>query len=173
MKMRIALCGLAGLLLSMPVLADVKIGYVDVRAVLTESKAGIQHRADLEKYVKDKQAALKKEEEKLTEFKKTLDKEGLTLTDAQKQEKMRSFQDKVQAFQKQAQEADRELRQKDTDFTNKSLESIRKIVTEVAKAEKVNMVLSRTEIIYAEDVMDLTAKVREKFEAATAKSGKK
>jgi outer membrane protein len=173
MKTRIALICLAGIFLSTPVLAELKIGFVDVRAVLTESKAGIQHRADLEKYVKDKQTALKKEEEKLTALKTSLEKEALTLSDAQKQEKQRAFQEKVQAFQKQAQDADRELRQKDTEFTNKSIETIRQIVTEVAKAEQVNMVLSRTEIIYAETAMDLTDKVREKFNAASAKAGKK
>ena len=92
-------------------------------------------------YVKDKQAAFKKEEDKLTALRATLEKESLTLTDAQKQEKQRSFQEKVQAFQKQAQDADRELRQKDTEFTNSAIDTIRKITAEVAKAEKVNMVL--------------------------------
>lgn len=173
MKLRIALGCLATLFLSTPVLAEMKLGFVDVRAVLTESKAGIQHRANLEMYVKDKQAAFKKEEDKLTALRASLEKESLTLTDAQKQEKQRSFQEKVQAFQKQAQDADRELRQKDTEFTNSAIDTIRKITAEVAKAEKVNMVLGRNEIIFADDALDLTAKVREKYEAATAKAGKK
>lgn len=164
---------LAGLMLSAPVLADVKIGYVDVRAVLTESKAGKQHRADLEKYIKDKQAVIKKEEEKLNSLKQAFEKDALTLSDAQKQQKQREFQEKVQAFQKMAQDADRELRQKDTEFTNQSIEAIRAIVAEVAREEKMNLVIGRGEVLYADGGMDLTAKVTQKFDSRPAAGNKK
>ncbi len=171
MNMRLVVM-LAGLLASAPLLAAAdgpRIAYVDMRAVLTESKAGKQHKADLEKYIKDKQASIKKEEEKLTALKQTIEKEALTLSETQKQEKQRSFQEKVQALQKMAQEADRELRQKDSEFTNKSVEEIRKLISEVAKEEKVALVLGRGEVLYADDGMDLTAKVTQKFDAAGAK----
>lgn len=177
MKMRNLWWMLAGLLASAPVLAAdaLKVGYVDVRAVLVESKSGKQHRADVEKYIKDKQATLKKEEEKLNSLRQSLEKEQLTLSDAQKQEKQKGFQEKVQALQKLAQDADRELRQKDADFTNKSLEEVRKIITEVAKEEHVGLVLGKTEmsVLYADDGMDLTAKVIQKFDARAGKNNKK
>ncbi len=148
------------------------IGYVDVRAVLVESKAGKLHKAEMDKFVKDKQAALKKEEERLKSLQQTLEKEVLTLTDAQKQDKQRGFQEKVQALQKTAQEAERELRQKDADYTNKALEEIRKIIAATAKEEKLSLVLGKTEmsVLYAEDGMDLTPKVVQKYDG---RSGKK
>jgi outer membrane protein len=162
----------AGLLIGAPVLAadSVKIGYVDVRAVVLESKSGKQHKVDMEKFVKDKQAALKKEEDKLKTLQQNLEKEMLTLTEAQKQEKQRDFQGKVQAFQKSAQEAEREVRQKDTEYTNKALEEVRKVITEVAKDEKVGLVLGKSEmsVLYAEDGMDLTAKVIKKYDSRPA-----
>ncbi len=154
--------------------ADVlAIGYVDVRAVLAESKSGKQFRQELDKFVKDKQAALKKEEEKLVSLKSALEKDALTLSDAQKQQKQKEFQEKVQALQKMAQDADRELRQKDSEFTNKALEQIRAIIGDVAKEEKVNLILSRNEVLYGDEAMNLTAKVTQKFDARTEDSGKK
>jgi len=172
MKQRIIGCVVAGLLVSAPVLAadSVKIGYVDVRTVVLESKSGQQHKAEMEKFVKDKQAALKKEEEKLKSLQQTLEKEMLTLTEAQKQDKQRGFQEKVQVFQKSAQDAEREVRQKDTEYTNKALEEVRKIITDVAKEEKVGLVLGKTEmsVLYAEDGMDLTAKVIKKYDSRPA-----
>jgi len=173
MKQQILLwCMAAGLLIGAPVLAadSVKIGYVDVRTVVLESKSGKQHKVDMEKFVKDKQAALKKEEDKLKTLQQNLEKEMLTLTEAQKQEKQRDFQGKVQAFQKSAQEAEREVRQKDTEYTNKALEEVRKVITEVAKDEKVGLVLGKTEmsVLYAEDGMDLTAKVIKKYDSRPA-----
>jgi outer membrane protein len=162
----------AGLLIGAPALAadSVKIGYVDVRTVVLESKSGKQHKVDMEKFVKDKQAALKKEEDKLKTLQQNLEKEMLTLTEAQKQEKQRDFQGKVQTFQKSAQEAEREVRQKDTEYTNKALEEVRKVITEVAKDEKVGLVLGKTEmsVLYAEDGMDLTAKVIKKYDSRPA-----
>jgi len=172
MKQRIIGCVVAGLLASAPVLAadGVKIGYVDVRAVVLESKAGQQHKTEMEKFVKDKQTDLKKEEDKLKTLQQTLEKEMLTLTEAQKQDKQRGFQEKVQTFQKTAQEAERDLRQKDTDYTNKALEEIRKIITEVAKEEKIGLMLGKTEmsVLYADDGMDLTAKVIKKYDSRPA-----
>ena len=146
------------------------IGYVDVRTVLVESKAGKQHKASLDVFIKDKQTAIKKEEDKLKSLQQTLEKEMLTLTEAQKQDKQRGFQEKVQAFQKLAQEAERELRQKDNEYTNKALEEVRKVITDVAKEEKVGLVLGKTEmsVLYAEDGMDLTAKVIKKYDSRPA-----
>ena len=172
MKQQIMWCMAAGLLIGAPVLAadSVKIGYVDVRTVVLESKSGKQHKVDMEKFVKDKQAVLKKEEDKLKTLQQTLEKEMLTLTDAQKQDKQRGFQEKVQVFQKSAQDAEREVRQKDTEYTNKALEEVRKVITEVAKDEKVGLVLGKTEmsVLYAEDGMDLTAKVIKKYDSRPA-----
>jgi outer membrane protein len=166
MKQRMLWCMATGLLLSTPVLAadNVKIGYVDVRAVVLESKAGQQHRAEMEKFVKDKQTALKKEEDKLKSLQQTLEKEMLTLTEAQKQDKQRGFQENVQAFQKRVQDDERELRQKDTEYTNKAVEEIRKIIADVAKDEKVGLVLGKVEVLFAEDGMDLTPKVIQKYD---------
>jgi len=175
MKHYLAIGMIAALLASSPLQAQesVKIGYVDVRAVLTESKTGKQFRAELDKYVKNKQAELKKEEEKLVVLKQAFEKEALTLSDSQKQEKQKGFQDKVQALQKKAQDADRELRQKDSEHTNKALQAVREIVTEVAKEEKINLILSRNEVLYGEEGMDLTAKVTAKYDARAGKAKKK
>ena len=172
MKQRIIGCVVAGLLVSAPVLAadSVKIGYVDVRTVVLESKSGKQHKTGMETFIKDKQASLKKEGDKLKSLQQTLEKEMLTLTEAQKQDKQRGFQEKVQAFQKSAQDAEREVRQKDTEFTNKALEDVRKVITEVAKEEKVGLVLGKTEmsVLYAEEGMDLTPKVIQKYDSRPA-----
>ena len=67
MKRIVVVAVAAGLFGSMAAMAADKpaIGYVDVRAVLVDSKAGKLHKADMDKFVKDKQTALKKEEEKL------------------------------------------------------------------------------------------------------------
>lgn len=172
MKYMVTIVAVAGLLGSTMAGAvdNPKIGYVDMRAVLLESKAGKQHKKEMEKFVQSKQAALKKEEDKLKSLQQSLEKEMLTLTEAQKQDKQRGFQEKVQNLQKLAQDAERELRKKDAEYTNKSVEEIRKIITETAKEEKVSLVLGKTEtsVLYAEEGMDLTPKVIKKYDSRPA-----
>jgi len=162
-----------GLAISFPALAEIKIGFVDVRAAVTESKTGKQFRSEMDTYIKNKQGSLKKEEDKLTNLKQNLEKEGLTFSDAQKQQKQKDFQEKVQALQKMAGEADRELRQKEAEFNKQTMDKVRKIANDLAKSEKLNLILivGREGVLYAEEGMDLTAKVMEKLDAG--KSGKK
>ena len=171
MKQRKWVWIVAGLAFSVPALAEVKIGFVDVRAAVTESKTGKQFRAEMDTYVKNKQASLKKEEDKLTNLKQKLEKEGLTLSDAQKQQKQKDFQEKVQALQTMAGDADRELRQKDAEFNKQTMEKVRKIANDLAKSEKLNLILivGREGVLYAEEGMDLTAKVMEKLDAGAGK----
>jgi outer membrane protein len=165
----------AGLAFSVPALAEVKIGFVDVRAAVTESKTGKQFRAEMDTYIKNKQASLKKEEDKLTNLKQTLEKEGLTLSDAQKQQKQKDFQEKVQGLQKMAGDADRELRQKEADFNKQTMDKVRVIANDLAKSEKLSLILivGREGVLYSEEGMDLTAKVVEKLDSGAGKSGKK
>ena len=147
------------------------IGYVDVRTVLLESKAGKQHKTEIEKIVKDKQTALKKEEEKLKSLQQNLEKDMLTLSDAQKQEKQRGFEEKVQALRKNAQDAERDLRQKDSEYSNKAIEEMRKVIADVAKEEKLSLVIGKSEmsVLYSEEGMDLTSKVIQKLDSRASK----
>ena len=148
-----------------------RIGYVDVRHVVMESNVGKQHKAAMEKAVKDKQAVLSSEEKKLQSLKEAFDKDQLTLSEAQKRSKQRELQEKFQAVQDMAGDAQKELRQKDLDYTNQLLVSVKAIIGEVAKEEKLALVFEKTElsVLYAEDGLDLTPKVLQKFNQKSAK----
>lgn len=171
MKLRNLWFLLAGLLVAAPALAadGIKIGFVDMRAVLFESKTGIQFRADWEKLKKDKEDAIRKEEDKLKSMQKSMEKDALTQSASQKQQKQKELEDRFQAYQKMMGDAKGELQQKQVDYQNKSVEKLRAIVADIAKEEKVNAVLVRDTVVYADDGMDFTQKVIQKFDAASKK----
>ena len=91
MKKIVAVMWLAAWILSGVAHAEdkLKIGYVDLRQVLMESNVGKQHKAAMEKVVKEKQGALEQEEKKLQTQKEGYEKDQLTYTDAQKRTKQR------------------------------------------------------------------------------------
>jgi outer membrane protein len=143
-----------------------RLGYVDLRKVLIESKAGKHNKAELEKLIKQKQDQLKKEEQKLKDMQQAYEKEQLLLTEQQKKDKQKAFQEKVQAFQKLQGEAEQEIRRKDGEYSQKAIEAVRAIVAEVAREKKLMMVFERTaQPLYAEPGPDLTAEVLKRYDA--------
>jgi len=98
---------------------SLRLGYVDMREVLAQSKAGKRVQARLEKLIKQKKSALAKEEQAIKTLREHYQKEQLTFTEKQKQQKQQEFQQKLEAFQKMQAEAQREVRQIDAEFNNR------------------------------------------------------
>ncbi len=157
------------MLLSNAVIAADKpaIGYVDARKVLLESKIGKKNKAEFEKMVREKESAVTREEEKLKAMQEAFQKDQLLMTEAQKKEKQKEFQGKAEAYQKTVKEARQAIDQKNAEYVNKSLAEIREIIKGLAKEMKLSLVLEASEsgLLYAEENMDLTQKVMEKYDA--------
>lgn len=147
--------------------ADQRIGYVDMQRVVTESAAGKRARAEIEGLVKQKQEQVNREGQKLKSQQQALEKDQLTLTEAQKKAKQREFEQKVQAYQQLAATAQRELSDLDSERSRKVLTDIRGVIREVAQQEKLLLVLEKNEqpVLYAEDGPDLTDKVIKAYDA--------
>lgn len=143
------------------------IGYVDVRKVLLESKTGGRNKAEFEKMIKEKESALAKEEEKLKAMQEAFQKDQLMMTEDQKKARQRAFQEKAEAYQKMVQNAKQEVGKKDNEYTARALSEIRAIVADLAKDMKLSLVLGVSEsgLLYAEEKLDLTQKVIEKYDA--------
>ena len=143
----------------------VGIGYVDMRKVLTENKAGQRVKADIEKAAKTRQDALAKEEQKLKGLQQAYEKDKLLLSEAQRKEKQKDFQKKFEAYQKQAAQAQKELSQKEADYTKKAVPEIRTIIRELAQEQKLSLVFEKNQVpaLYSADGPDLTETVLSRY----------
>jgi outer membrane protein len=167
-RMNWKVVGLAMLLAASAAYADdTRIGYVDMRKVLNETKAGKRAKEDIEKLVKQRQGGLDKEQQQLKSMQEKFEKEQLLLSDAQKQAKQREFETKVRAFQQSTQDAERDVQQKQAEYTRKAIPEIRAVIRDVAKEEKLTLVFEKNEmpVLYAVDGPDLTAKVIQRVDA--------
>lgn len=146
---------------------DVRIGYVDLRKVITESKAGQRVKGEIEKTVKARRESLSRDEQKLKEMQQAYEKDKLLLSDSQKQAKQKEFDEKLRAFQQARAQAQREIEQKEREFTRKALPQIREIVRVMAKEQKLTLVFEKNEmpVLYAADGPDLTSAVIKRFDA--------
>jgi len=143
------------------------IGYVNLHTVLLESKVGKRNKAELDKLIKEKETTLAGEENKLKAMQQAFQKDQLLMTEAQKLEKQKAFQVKAEAYQKMVGEAKQAVSQKDNEFASKSVADIKAIVADIAKEMKIHLVLNAPDgsVLYAEEGMDLTQKVIEKYDA--------
>lgn len=146
---------------------DVRIGYVDLRKVMNESKSGQKARAEIEKMVKERRERLTREDQELKDMQQTLEKNKLLMSESQRAAKQKEFEDKLRAFQQARADAQREIEQKDREFASKALPQIRDIIRDVAKEQKLTFVFEKndTPVLYAPDGPDLTDKVIQRFNA--------
>lgn len=146
---------------------DVRIGYVDVRKVLTESKAGQRVKGEIDKLVKQHREKLDHGEQELKDMQKAFEKDKLLMSDSQKEKKQQEFQVKLKAFQEERARAQREIDQKEREYTSQAVPKIREIIRDLAKAEKLTLVFDKNDasLLYAVDGPDLTDKVIERFDA--------
>lgn len=143
------------------------VGYVDLHKVLLESKIGKKSKAEIDKLIKEKETTIGKEEEKLKAMQQAFEKDQLLMTDAQKKTKQKEFQEKAEVYQKMVNEAKQEVSQKNTKYSAQTMTEVREIVATLAKEKKLSLVFEVTEsgLLYAEDSMDLTNKVIEKYDS--------
>lgn len=145
----------------------IKLGYVDMRSSLNESKAGKEAKKKLEKIIADKQVVLDEERKKLDEVQKDFERKAALLSEKAKEEKQKEFQEKVRKYQKMLADAQQEINELESQYTKEIIEKIKKIIQDIAKEEGYTLIFEKTEIsvLFAKEGLDLTDKVIEKFNA--------
>jgi outer membrane protein len=148
-----------------------RIGVVDLRKVVLESKPGQAHRAARDKTVKDLREKLAKEEQSVRALQEKLDKDKLVLTETQQEQKRKEIADKIAALQKDAQTAQQEVSQRDNDALKKADTLLHAIVADIGKQEKLSMVLDRNQpgLVWIDQPVDITDKVMKAYEAKAGK----
>jgi Skp family chaperone for outer membrane proteins len=178
MNLRMSLlAGLAATLLALPALAQggkgndevvlppAVVAVLDFQLVLRESTAARDIREQIEVYRKGYQDEVKKEEEKLRAEEAELKRQRTILSPEAFEDRRRKFEDKVREVQRQVQERTRAL---DAAF-NEAMEQLQAtmvpIVTEMTRAGRFNIVVEKSQVMFAQTDLDITAEVIEKLNA--------
>jgi outer membrane protein len=148
----------------------VRVGVIDVRKVLVESKHGQQSRAELEKMVKERRDKLGKEEAAIKAMHEKLEKDKLVLNEKQKEQKQKEIQDRVGTLKKMSQEAQQEVGKRDNELSAKASSVLREIVDSIAKQEKLTLVIDKNQssILWVGEEVDITDRVLKAYEAKVA-----
>ena len=149
---------------------ELKIGVVDLQAVMTRSKAGQKARTDMKAFFDNKQAELKKEESALEALQKDMEKNKLTMSKAQREKKEGEFKDKLKNYRAKVNESNKALQRKEQEFQRKALLEINTIVKKLSEERGITLVLERAQggIMAADSSFDITNEVIKQFDAKFA-----
>jgi outer membrane protein len=152
-----------------PVLAqarggDIKIGFVDRERLLRESDAAKRAQAKLKREFATREAELEKLEKQGRDLETTLQKESVTLPEAERSARERQLAQLTRDFKR----LQRELREDQTLRSNEELVSLQeranKIISEIAEKEKFDLIVQ--EAVFASGRIDITDKVIKALAAA-------
>jgi Skp family chaperone for outer membrane proteins len=159
----IALASLS--LFATPALAETSTGVVNVAKIMHDSKAATSVRNQLQAKQKSFQADLDAKEKALLAEDQALVKQKDSTDKAAFEKKVKDFRERAATEQRGVQSKKAAL---DKSFAG-ALEEIQKnvldIVKQVAAEKKLTLVLSTTQVLYADDSLDVTAEVLKRLDA--------
>ena len=151
--------------------AEEKIGFVSFQEVITTSNVGKAQADEFKKIMDKDRASLLEKETDLKKMKEEIEKQRTTLKEDALKKKEAEFEKKVRDFQVSANDFNNDLRQREQEIFRKLIPEIMKIVKSMGEKGKYTMIVDPivSQLPYFDPEHDLTKKVVEEFNKATAK----
>lgn len=147
----------------------IKIGYIDVQRVIAESQAGKRAKERFQVQVKKAESDVQKERQELERLRSDLEKKGPLLKEEERRNLESDLQKRSVNLQRSMNDLQQDLRQKESEIMSDILKEVEQIVNEVGKAEKFTLIFERSQIVYSDQGIDITAKVIESYNSRTKK----
>lgn len=133
---------------------QVRIGYVDIPRVGTESKAGQASLAKAKERQTKLQNQIETKRKQLDKQKAALEAKAAAMSPGQREAKAKEFRKRVEEFQKFGMNADKELQALQEEINRKLFESIEQAATEVGKNKGLALVMIKRDLLYLADGVD-------------------
>lgn len=188
MKKKILLLAAAVTLLAASAMAaGGKIAYVDTQAVFDKTKLGKKYQGIVKEYYESRKKILDMDADEIQKLQEEYNKQkqAKLLNEKAQKEKEETINRKINDFQKKRDEFSAEISKKNEELSNEFNQEMVVVLKDIAKREKVSMVLNKAinilskaevpSILYAEEDVDLTEKVVVEMDKKEAKTeeGKK
>lgn len=143
---------------------SLQVMVVDVQALLQNAKAAKMVRDQIEAKRAEYAKEISHQEETLRQERDSLQKQQQQLTAEQLNVKGREFQAKVNELDRDVQAKRQALERSNADALQKIQEVMVKIITDIAKERKANLVFQRSELVLFDQGFDVTDQVLQKLD---------
>jgi outer membrane protein len=138
--------------------AELKIGFLSTERVLRESAPAVRAQKKLEKEFEKREADLKKTDKQIRDLQAILDRDGATMAEAERNNKVRELSNLTREFQR----SERSFREDVNLRKNEELASLQeradKIIKQIADVEKFDLILQEP-VVWASPRIDITDRV--------------
>ena len=137
----------------------VKIGYVDIAKIASDSAPGKAANARLKEKTEKYRSQITARQKKLETMKKDIETKLPTLAPQQRQAKIKELEKKVGEYQKFVQDAEKEMRKMESELSESMIKAIQKAADEYGKANGFAAIVPKRDLLYLGekvDVVDVT-----------------
>ena len=159
MKKQFLLSVMVILLTGLTQAADLRIGVVDIRAVLSQAPQRETISAALQLEFKERGETLRNLETEIKTMQAKGQADELTMTEQQKTELLRSIQAKASGFQLEQKAFQEDSKRRGNEEQRKLLVLIKKAIDQVALNDKFDIVLQAESVAFIGESFDVTTKV--------------
>jgi outer membrane protein len=152
----VVLMAMGGLAISATALAE-KIGFVNTERLLREAPLSVKAQKRLEKEFSGRDLELQKLTKQARDLQAQLDKDGMTMSDADRKAKERDLSNLNQALQRQSREFREDLNQRRNEELGQIQEKARKAIQDIARSEKFDLIVEQA--VYFNPKLDITDRV--------------
>ncbi len=138
-----ALLGMAAALAAFAAQAAGQVGFVDVDRVFAESRVGKQSKADLDNEAAGYSRELQQLNDSAASVQQDLDKNGLTLSEGDRAQRLRRIGEIRAQFDRKKQQFSEEYGQHRDDAVAELLKQVEKSVAKVAEQDRLDVVVNR------------------------------
>jgi len=154
---RILIAVMLGVAASAAAAADMKIGFVNTERVFREAAPAKRAQQVLEREFSNRNTELAKLEKQGRDLQTDLERENVTLPEAQRREKERQLADISRDFQRKQREIREDLNLRRNEELARVQERATRVINQIAEQEKFDLIIQ--EAVFASSRIDITEKV--------------
>jgi len=147
-----------------PTAQNLTVMVVDVQSLLQNSKAAKMVRSQIEQKRGEYTKEISHQEESLRAERDALQRQQASLSPESLNQKGRDFQQKVNDLERNVQGKRQALEKSNGDALQKIQEEMLKIIADIAKQRKANLVFQRTDLVLFDQAFDVTDEVLQKLD---------
>jgi outer membrane protein len=148
--------------------AEIKLGYINLRKVQSDSIAGKEAIKTLEDLVKDKQAQIEQRKNEIQKMQQELDKQSAVISAAERSRRQDKLQRAYKDYQRFASDSEDELAKKKEELASKMFDEVAAVIEKYGKEEGYTLILDRSVVLYAPEAVDITDKIIKAYDDTKA-----
>jgi outer membrane protein len=149
----------------------VKLGFVDIQAVISQSKEGQAARNKVAAEAAEKQKEIGAKEAEIKQMDAELQRQSPVLSDAAKKDREEDIRRKLRDLKRLTEDFNRDLAKREGELLNDLLRDVTIVIRDYGKEKGLTLIVEKGQggVIYGSDPADLTKEILERFNNRSSK----